>query len=46
MIEGHGAGPLLRQQIAFMHICGTVVCSIGVLFHTLVEHTYSENGVA
>ncbi len=46
MIKGHGAEPLLRQQIAFMHIYGTAVCSIGVLFHTLVKHTYSENGVA
>jgi hypothetical protein len=32
LIEGHGAGPFFRQQIAFMHICGKVVCSIGVLF--------------
>ena len=35
--SGRGAGPFcLRQQIAFpfMHICGTVVCSIGVLFYT------------
>jgi hypothetical protein len=44
--SGRGAGPFYqRQQIANKHICGTVVCSIGVPFFCLMEQATS-NGVS
>ncbi len=33
MLSGHGAGPLsVATDCRISHICGTVVCSIGVFF--------------